>query len=170
MRLGRVLAVVAVIAIATGLGFLGVSAYRSTQAEQCFACQRPIHAHSRTVAIVRGHSQLFCCPACALSEERQEGKPVEVKELTAFLTGEKISPDTAYVVRGSAVNMCARTQEILEQDKRAADLRYDRCAPSLLAFKGKDEATEFSRKHGGAVVSFSEAAADFGGAATNHQH
>ncbi len=170
MRVGRVVALVVIIAIAIGLGYVGINAYRHAQPEECYACKRPIHAHSRTAAAVGGHVRVFCCPECALSEERQEGKRIEVKELTAYLTGEQLSPDTAYVVRGSDVNMCARTQELLDADKRTADVHYDRCAPSLLAFRGKADALEFSRQHGGAVMSFSEAAAAFGGPAAEHQH
>ena len=161
MRVGRVVARVAVIAIAIGLGYVAINAYRRAQPLECYACKRPIHAHSRAVAVVGGHARVFCCPACALSEERQEGKPIDVKELTAFLTGEKLLPDNSYVVRGSDVNMCARTHELLDADKRAADIHYDRCAPSLLAFRAKAEAVEFSRQHGGAVQTFSEAAAEF---------
>jgi hypothetical protein len=87
---------------------------------------------------------------------------VEVKELTAFLTGARLSPSAAYVLKGSDVNMCARTQELLDADKQTANLHYDRCAPSLLAFGEKREAIEFSRQHGGVVLSFPEAAASFG--------
>jgi hypothetical protein len=169
MQVGRVLAPVAIIAIAIGLGAVGITAHRRAHPEECFACKRPIHEHSRTIAVVRGHSRLFCCPACALSEERQEGKAIDVKELTAFLTGEKLSPDTAYIVSGSDVNMCARKQELLDADKRAASLYYDRCAPSLLAFRAKREAQEFSRQHGGTVRTFSDAAAVFN-PASPHQH
>ena len=164
MRMGlrRGIVILSVIAIALFAGYFGVNMYRHAQPEECYACKRPIHAHSRTVAFSNGHSRLFCCPACALSEQRQEGKPVEVKELTAFLTGAKLSPNSAYVVQGSDVNMCARTQELLDADKHAAERHYDRCAPSLLAFSEKKEALEFSRQHGGTVLSFPEAAASFG--------
>src|SRR4029453_7192696 len=98
MRIRRVVAILSVIAIALVAGYLGVNMYRRAQPEECYACKRAIHAHSRTVALSNGHSRRFCFPACALSEQRQEGKPVEVKELTAFLTGAKLSPSAAYVL------------------------------------------------------------------------
>src|ERR1035441_6256495 len=65
-----VFAIVAVVFLAAGYG--GWRVYQRTQPEQCYACQRPIHAHSRTVASDKGGPRLFCCPACALSEQRQE--------------------------------------------------------------------------------------------------
>jgi hypothetical protein len=111
--------------------------------------------------LVSGRTRLFCCPACALSEHEQEVKPIRVTELTAFLTGAELSPSDAFVVRGSDVNMCARTHELLDQDKRSADVHYDRCAPSMLAFAQRDEAVRFAREHGGEVLPFKEIVAEF---------
>ena len=154
-----IFAIVAVVALATG--YAGWRAYQRTQPEQCYACQRAIHAHSRTVALTKGGSRLFCCPACALSEQRQEGEAVRVTELTAFLSGAKLSPNDAWVVKGSDVNMCAQAHEVIDADKRPADVQYDRCAPSLLAFAQEREAIQFSREHGGTVLPFREVAASY---------
>jgi NosL len=59
------------------------------------------------------------------------------------------------------VNMCERTQGMIQEDKRPADLYYDRCAPSLIAFAQRSEARDFAREHGGEVLAFKEAAAAF---------
>lgn len=157
----RWLAALAIVAVAAGLGYAAFKAYRGSQAEQCYACQRTIHAHSRTVAVDKGRARLFCCPACALSEHEQEGKPIRVTELTAYLTGARLSPDEAFVVKGSDVNMCARTRELIDADKRAANVHYDRCSPSLLAFGLRSEAMQFAREHGGEVVAFREIVSSF---------
>ena len=157
----RWLVALAMIAIAIGLGYTGYLTYRGPQGEQCYACQRAVHAHSRTVGLVNGRARVFCCPACALSEHEQEGKPIQVTELTAFLTGAKLSPNEAFVVKGSDVNMCARTHELTDADKRPADVRFDRCSPSMLAFGRRDEAAQFAREHGGEVFPFKEIAAAF---------
>ena len=148
-------------AIAVGLAYVGYKVYRGPQTEQCHACRRMIHAHTRTVGLVNGRATLFCCPACALSEHEQEGKPIRVTELTAFLTGAKLSPSEAFLVRGSDVNMCARTHEVMDVDKRLADVHFDRCSPSLLAFGQRDEAMQFAREHGGEVLPFKEIVAAF---------
>jgi len=137
-------AVVCVLAVLI-LGYAGWTSFAQADAEQCYACKRPIHAHSKTVAFFDGRSRLFCCPACALSQYRQTGKPIRVTQLTAFLTGNALSPDRAYVVRGSEVNMCERTKELVDGDKRAVDVRYDRCAPSLIAFAVRGDALQFVR-------------------------
>ena len=43
---------------------------------------------------------------------------------------------------------------MMDTDKRAAQLQYDRCLPGLLAFARKDQAEQFAREHGGDVLSF----------------
>ena len=149
----------ACVLVAVALGFAGWRTVAHADADQCYACNRPIHAHSKTVALADGRLRLFCCPACALSQHQQVGKPIHITELTSFLTGKALSPDQAYVVKGSDVNMCERTKELLGADKQAADLHYDRCAPSLLAFAQRNEAVQFTREHGGEVMPFSQAAA-----------
>ena len=141
------------------LAYTGWTTFVHADDGQCYACNRPIHAHSKTVALTAGRTRFFCCPACALSQHQQAGKPVKITQLTSFLTGKALSPDNAYVVKGSDVNMCERTKEILGADKRAADLHYDRCAPSLLAFAQRDEAVQFTHEHGGEVMPFSQAEA-----------
>lgn len=158
----RWFAVLAVVAVAVGLAYAAFNAYRGSQTEQCYACQRVVHAHMRTVAIVNGRSRVFCCPACALSEHQQEGKPIRITELTSFLTGAELSPNEAFVVKGSDINMCAQRQERIDADKRPVDVHYDRCAPSLLAFGQRAEAADFARVHGGEVLRFSEIVSAFG--------
>jgi len=157
----RWFAIFAVTLVVAGLGYAGFRVYRASQPEQCYACVRAIHAHSRTIAIVKGRPRTFCCPACALSEHQQEGKPVRLTELTSFLTGEKLAPAEAFIVKGSDVNMCAHARELVDEEKRPAELHYDRCAPSMLAFKHKDEALQFVRSHGGQVLPFSEIASAY---------
>jgi hypothetical protein len=146
---------------ALALGYSGWRRFARSDADQCYACKRPIHAHSRTVAFSGGRSRVFCCPACALSEHQQTGKPIHITQLTSFLTGEALSPDNAYIVRASDVNMCERTMEFVEADKQFAGLHYDRCAPSLIAFAQRGDAEQFAREHGGAVMPFSQTAAAF---------
>lgn len=152
---------VAALIATIALGFAGYAFVRRQQPEQCYACQRAIHEHSRTVALDHGRVRVFCCPACALTEHEQEGKPVRVTALTDFLTGAKLAPDAALIVKGSDVNMCARTHELVDSEKRAADVRYDRCSPSLLAFERREDATAFTREHGGQIVRFSELVPEF---------
>src|ERR1035438_10856832 len=69
------------------LGYTEWKSFAHADAGQCYACKRPIHAHSRTVAFIDGRSRLFCCPACALSQHQQMGKTISITQRTSFLTG-----------------------------------------------------------------------------------
>jgi hypothetical protein len=149
------------VALAIGLGYAGYTAYQRIQPEQCYACQRPIHAHSRTIVLVDGKLRAFCCPACAISEHEQEGKAIRITELTDYPTGAKLSPSGAFLVKGSDVNMCVRAHSRLDADKRAEELQYDRCLPGLLAFAREDAAVQFAREHGGQVLAFNAIVAKF---------
>ena len=157
----RWLSALAIVVVAVGLGYAAFNAYRRSQPELCYASQRPVHAQTRTVAMVGGRPRVFCCPACALTEREQEGKPVQITELTDFLTGAKLSPAEAIVVKSSDVNMCARMKGFMSEEKRVADVRYDRCSPSILAFAHRTDARQFAREHGGEVVPFSEIVSEF---------
>lgn len=146
------------------LGGLSYAAWRyisEREAQFCKACSRPVHEHSQTVARVDGKRGSYCCPACALSEHQQSGKPVEVIELTDHLNGRKLQPAAAFVVRNSAVNPCHQHQPAVTPDKQPMHSHFDRCAPSILAFASKAAAEEFSREHGGQVLAFSDLASQY---------
>ncbi len=151
----------AVVPVLVGLGYAAFSVYRGSQTQQCYACQRAVHTQMRTVALVAGRARVFCCPACALSEHEQEGKPIKITELTDFLTGAKLAADQAFLVRGSDVNLCTRTHELVVAEKQPADLHYDRCSPSLLAFRKRSDAVPFVQEHGGKILPFIEIASAF---------
>jgi len=157
----RWLAVIAFLAVVVGLGYAAFRTYDRLQPEQCYACARPIHGHSRTIAMVDGKPRTFCCPACALSEQAQEGKPIRIVELTDYVTGAKLSPKGAFLVKESDVNLCVRSHCLLDADKHAAQLHFDRCLPGLLAFGSEGQAARFAHEHGGQVLPFDAVVAQF---------
>ena len=146
------------------VGALSYSAWRFVAEREtlsCRACSRPVHEHSRTVALVDGKRRFYCCPACALSERHQSGKPVDVIELTDYLSGRKLEPAGAFVVRNSDVNPCLQHQPAVFADKQPMYSQFDRCSPSILAFASKTAAEDFSRQHGGQVLRFSDLASEY---------
>jgi len=145
-----------VLAVVLGLGYAGWRIFRSSEPQVCQVCGRPVHAHSRTVALVGDRRELFCCPACALTTHDQDGKPVKILEVTDYETSFPLVPSQAYVVRGSDVNTCAQLHGPVDSDKQPTHVHFDRCSPSLLAFVGRAEAARFAREHGGEVLSYSE--------------
>jgi hypothetical protein len=158
MRRGGRLALLICVLIALPLAYAGWRNYLDSGSNECYACARSIHAHSMTVALVDGRARRFCCPACALAFRRQNGGPVNITQLSAYPNGAPLSPANAYIVKGSGVNLCERSQGMIDADKRPVDLQYDRCAPSMIAFASRAEAVEFARQNGGETLPFREAA------------
>ena len=113
-----------------------------------------MHSHSKTVSVVGGKRTVYCCPACALSEHQQSGKPVEVVELTSYPDSQILEPKDSFVVRNSDVNSCARREPAVNADKQPMQLHFDRCAPGILAFRDRGSAELFARQHGGQVMMF----------------
>ncbi len=120
----------------------------------CEVCNRPVHMETRTVALVGGEREVFCCPTCALSAGRQEGKPVKFLKLTDYATAWPVEPDDAFLVRGSDVNPCLEHEPemLTDMEKQPSALTFDRCAPSVLAFATRQAAEAFIREHGGELL------------------
>ena len=150
-----------VLAVVLSISYAGLRWVKASDDNICAVCKRPVHAHSRTVALVDGRKQVYCCPTCALSEHHQDGRQVRVTELTDYATGAKLPPAQAWIVRGSDVNPCIRREGLLDADKRMAPIEFDRCAPGLLAFARREDAAAFMAQHGGRLVPFEELAPAF---------
>lgn len=130
-------------------------------AQSCNACARPVHAHMRTVALLDGKRANYCCPACALSEQLQSGKPLQVIELTDYQTNATLKPESAFIVRSSDVNPCLHHHPAVGADSQPLQAHYDRCAPSALAFHDQASASAFAAGHGGQVLRYTDFAAGF---------
>ncbi len=115
----------------------------------------------KTVALVDGKRANYCCPACALSEQQQSGKPVRIVELTDFLSGAPLKPASSFVVRNSNVNPCLQHHPAVDENSQPLEASFDRCSPSVLAFRDQNSAAAFTGEHGGQVVKFSDFASEF---------
>lgn len=160
MRRSFYAGIVAILVLA-GLGFAAWRVVSGRSAQSCKACTRPVHAHMKTVAMVDGKRATYCCPACALSEHQQSGKPVKVLQLTGYLSGSPLKPETSYLVRNSDVNPCLPHHPAVDNNSQPLESRFDRCSPSVLAFEDQGSATAFASEHGGQVVRFSDFATQF---------
>ena len=152
-------------ALLLGLGFLlayaGWSTRPSSSPLTCQACDRPLHAGSRTVGLVDGKREVFCCPACALTAHRQNGKPVKLVSLTDYKTDTEITPGNAYIVEGSDLNLCVHQHMLMDNQKQPLPLEFDRCSPSMIAFANRQEAERFLAQHGGTLLPFQDLAPQY---------
>lgn len=151
---------IAVLALA-GLGYAGWHYIAEREQHSCLACSRPVHDHSRTIAFVDGKRGVYCCPACALSEHRQTEKPVRVTELADYQGGGALNPAEAIVVSDSDVNPCKSHEAAVTSDKQPLRTHFDRCSPSILAFRDMKAAQTFAAEHGGQILRFAALAAEF---------
>jgi hypothetical protein len=141
-----------------GLGLPLPACHRITAARtgECEMCRRPVHAESRTVASVNGREGSFCCLACALAAGQQGAKSLKVDWIADYESQAGLDPERAFLVRSSDVNPCAHRHSIIGASKRARDVAYDRCSPSVLAFRSRTSAERFMARHGGALVTLAE--------------
>lgn len=159
MRFRSILLVFAAGLFISGLGYAGWRYVHERQSHICAACRREVHERTRTLAVVNGKEKGYCCPACALWQNRQTGTPVEIVSLTEYVTGSRLSPDAAFLVRGSDVNSCSHHTSAVGLDKQPVESHFDRCSPSLIAFGSKSRAMAFAREHGGQVLQLADVAA-----------
>ena len=157
-----VFASIVAILVLAGLGYSGWRYVRERNDQTCRACARAVHSHMKTVGMVDGKRTVYCCPACALSDHQQSGNPVEVVELTDYSTNSPLKPENAFVVRNSSMNPCLQHHlPAVGEDSQPLESHFDRCAPSVLAFRDQRSARAFSGEHGGQATRFAEFAAAF---------
>lgn len=95
-----------------------------------------------------------CCPRCGL--RFQEGRAdIAAVEAGDFDTAERLDAQHAYYIENSSVHLCCR-QDFVRRDeaKRGYVLSWDRCLPSLVAFRTREQAEAFRQKHGGQIKTY----------------
>jgi hypothetical protein len=132
--------------------FMPVVGCRRRRVGHCEACDRPLHAASRAIAWTGGRQGTFCCPACAVAARDQRGQPVRFVQFSDYDGGSKLDPRQAWLVRNSDVHPCSHDHGVVTQTKRAAAVHYDRCSPSVLAFRSRQAAERFAAQHGGSII------------------
>ena len=149
------------ILILAGIGYTAWRFVKDRSEQSCGACNRPVHSHMKTVAMVDGKRGVYCCVACALSEHQQSGKQVKVIETTDYSSNNPLDPENSYVVRNSDVNPCLQHHPAVGENKQPLEAHFDRCAPSVLAFKDQKAAGAFASQHGGQVLKYSDFTSEF---------
>lgn len=117
----------------------------------CGFCQRHVTPQARVVAEVGGHRRVACCVHCALTEGRQEKKPVRFIEVTDYHTGETLKPEQAWYVDGSRIVVCEHNMTKMDETKQAMSMSFDRCSPGTFAFRDRQAAEMFVAENGGIV-------------------
>ncbi len=119
--------------------------------EVCGFCQRHINPKARVIASVGNETRSVCCAHCAVSEARQERKPLRFIEVTDYNTGQTLDPADAWFVDGSRVVACEHDMSRMDESKHAEPLAFDRCSPGTFAFRDQPSAAAFVRENGGVL-------------------
>jgi nitrous oxide reductase accessory protein NosL len=122
----------------------------------CGFCSRHVMPQARVVAEVGGRTTVACCVHCALTEARQEHKPLRLIEVTDYRTGAKLKPEQAWYVEGSRIVSCEHNLAKIDETKHAEQMAFDRCSPGTFAFRDRQAAAAFAAENGGVVRDLAE--------------
>jgi hypothetical protein len=117
----------------------------------CRICEREIHAEVRAVAVLEDGTRVTaCCPRCALQFLREAGRAARSLEVSDYGGGGSLPLRAAWIVEGSDETPCLRHHPPIVGDTGAPlHLCYDRCQPSLIAFRDEAAARAFAAARGG---------------------
>jgi hypothetical protein len=120
--------------------------------EQCWVCQREVHASVRTtLALASGKEVVACCPRCALHYREEPGNAVREIRVTDHAGGGSLPLAGAFLIEGSDETPCMRHHPVADESRMPMQVCYDRCMPSLIAFKEEAAARAFAADHGGSI-------------------
>lgn len=122
----------------------------------CGFCNRPIQPNLGVVAEVGGRKERVCCARCAVTEARQEGKPLRLLSVTDYASGRELSPEKAWYVENSRAIACSHDMARFDQNKQVEHVTFDRCSPGTFAFARKEDAEAFVARNGGVVHNLQE--------------
>jgi hypothetical protein len=143
--------------VVLGMLALGWFEYREFHTpKQCGFCQRPLQDRLRVVVEIGGKRREACCPQCAVSESRQEHKPIRLISVRDYSTAKVIDPAQAYYVNHSRALACTHDQMHMDEMKHDDPLMFDRCSPGAFAFAKKEDAELFIAQNGGQILSMEE--------------
>ncbi len=150
------IAALMLLVVVGGLLIAGEWAVNRRSETICGFCHRPIQPNLGVVAEVGGRTRRVCCARCAVTEARQEGKPLRLVSVTDYMTGRQLSPDRAWYVEDSRAVACNHDMAMVDQDQQVARLAFDRCSPGTFAFARKEDADAFVARNGGVVHGLQE--------------
>ena len=153
----------AIVLIVVGCLFAGGYLLMSRRSQtECGFCRRHISPKAHVVAEVGGKRRDVCCAHCAVTESRQEKKPLRLIEVTDYPTGKLVSPEGAWFVEDSRVITCQHDMStpMMDESKHAQQMAFDRCSPGTVAFSDRKAAEAFVSENGGVLRSLPEVLAE----------
>ena len=156
-----IVTIVALLAI----GLTCFVAYRYEQkrevAGMCPFCDRMVHSITVYRLKLDGREVLACCPRCGMHAQVNQGQGRSVAAVaTDVTTGEGVAAELATYVEGGDVQYCTHSDQPLAREPHGVSVRdFDRCLPTLVAFKTPQEAEAYQQQHGGRILTYPQALA-----------
>ena len=156
---GMIVTLVALFAV----GATSFWAYRYEQRREragtCPYCDRMVHPVTAYRIKVGNRVVEACCPRCGMRAQVNQGRQKSgMAWATDVNTGERVAAESAVYVEGGDVQYCAHGDQPMRREPHGASTReYDRCLPTLVAFKSPQEAKAYQEQHGGRVLSYPQA-------------
>ena len=127
----------------------------------CALCDRRVHAVTAYRLQVAGRVVAACCPRCGMHAQMNQALANSgAAWATDVVTGAMIPAESATYVEAGDVQYCTHDDQPMARDSHGVSVRdYDRCLPTLVAFKTPQEAEVYQQQHGGHVLSYAQALA-----------
>jgi hypothetical protein len=146
------------IGVVTALGLWAFLSVSRPRADLCRMCERGLHAGMTYRLELASGSEDACCPRCGMHYQIQHPGAVRKVWATDLDTGEFIAAESAYYVEGGDINYCTMHSAPVARQPQGVSVRdYDRCLPSLVAFRSRQEAEAHQQRHGGHVLDYTQA-------------
>jgi transcription elongation factor Elf1 len=147
------------------IGVTSFFAYRYEQkrktAGMCPFCERMVHPVTAYRMKIGNHVMVACCPRCGMHAQLRETQgSSSAAWATDVNTGESVAAESATYVEGGDAQYCTHGDQPMTREPNGVSMRdYDRCLPTLAAFKTPQEAEAYQQQHGGRVLTFAQALA-----------
>jgi hypothetical protein len=144
--------------VVAGIGFIAYQHFIMPN-QACDICGRPIHAAHEAVVLRKDGGKVHnCCPRCALHYEINHPAAVEGLLVTDRITGERIDARQAFYIEGGDEPSCLMPSETPPREPGTEFSRvFDRCLPSLVAFRETEDARRYMSVHGGRLLTYEQA-------------
>jgi hypothetical protein len=158
MKWKEAIITLAAIGVITAVGFWAFRSVSRPPQDLCRVCERGLHAGvTYRLELSAGHEDA-CCPRCGMHYEIEHPGAVKKAWATDLTTGEFVAAQSAYYVEGGDVEYCTMHSTPVEREPQGVRVReYDRCLPSLVAFRTQQEAEAYQKRHGGQVFDYRQA-------------
>jgi hypothetical protein len=151
-----------VVALAVGsiaaVSFLSYHSATRRGENSCAICGRGLHSTvSYHLETAKG-GVVACCPRCGMHEQLEHPGEVRSARATDLTTGGAIPAESAFYVEGGDIQYCTSAEKPVERLPQGESVRaFDRCLPTLVAFKARTDAEAYQARHGGRVLDYAQA-------------